>query len=300
MGWGEAKVSSLSHAMQRGSLVFDVAALRPTTGGGAAVFRAREHIERFLRSAAIIGLEVAWDAQALLDATLETAEGSGLSSALIRWSAFVSSVEADVLPGNGARASVTIAVVTRDDGLPPGESTPPRPAATRLEISREIRKAGPEVLPPQAKVAAAYLGPMLAKRRAVARGHDEVVLLDRDGRVAEAPTSNVFAVIKGVLVTPPADHVLAGITRASVLELARAEGMVANEVHLTPEDLTGADEAFLAATSLPIQPISTIDGHPLRDAVPGPVTARIRALFLACERGQDARFGHWLSHVARR
>jgi branched-chain amino acid aminotransferase len=300
VGWGEARTSALSHAMQRGSLVFDVAALRPTMGGGAAVFRAREHIERFLRSAATIGLDVAWDADTLLAATLETAGASRLSSALVRWSAFVSTIEADVLPGAGARTSTAIAVVTRDDGLPPGETAPPRRAATRVEISRETRKAGPEVLPPQAKVAAAYLGPMLAKRRAIARGHDEVVLLDRDGNVAEAPTSNVFAVKNGMLMTPPTDHALAGITRASVLELARAEGMPASEAPLTPEDLTTADEAFLAGTSLPVQPISTVDGRPLRDAVPGPVTARVLALLLACERGQDARFGHWLSHVVRR
>jgi len=153
------------------------------------------------------------------------------------------------------------------------------------------------VLSPQVKVAAAYLGPMLAKRRALARGYDEVVLLDGDGRVAEAPTANVFCVKGGELVTPPTDRVLAGITRASVLEIAGAEGIAAREAHLSPDDLAGADEAFLAGTSLPVQAIDSVDGRPLRAGAPGPMTARLKGLLVACERGEDPRFAQWLVHV---
>jgi branched-chain amino acid aminotransferase len=153
------------------------------------------------------------------------------------------------------------------------------------------------VLPPQAKVAAAYLGPMLAKRRALAEGHDEVVLLDREGLVAEAPTANVFAVRGGELVTPTTERVLAGITRASVLDLARAEGIPAREAALSPEELASADEAFLAGTSLPVQPVVAVDGRPMRAGAPGPLTARIKALLVACERGHDGRFAHWLERV---
>jgi branched-chain amino acid aminotransferase len=138
---------------------------------------------------------------------------------------------------------------------------------------------------------------MLAKRRALAAGADEVVLLDREGRVAEAPTANVFAVKDGVLVTPPLDRVLAGITRDSILALAHAEGIPAREAHLSPQELATADEAFLAATSLPVQGIATVDGRALRDGAPGPVTRRVKEALLACERGEDPRFAAWVVPV---
>jgi branched-chain amino acid aminotransferase len=167
----------------------------------------------------------------------------------------------------------------------------------RLSVPREARKAGPDVFPPQAKVAAAYLSPMLAKRRALAGGFDEIVLLDEQGRLTEAPTANVFAVKDGVLTTPPLERVLAGITRDSVLALARAEGIATREAHLSVDDLTSADEAFLTATSLPVQAIASVDGRALRAGAPGPVTVRIKEAVTACERGADARFARWVLEV---
>jgi len=181
--------------------------------------------------------------------------------------------------------------------IAPAAGAPSKPATVRVAVPRDARKAGPEVFPPQAKVAASYLGPMLAKRRALAEGFDEVVLLDAQGRVAEAPTANVFVVRGGALVTPPTERVLAGITRDSILALARADGIEVREEHLSAEDLAGADEAFLAATSLPVQAIASVDGRALRGGAPGPVTARVRAALVACERGEDARFERWLVRV---
>src|SRR5258708_24395975 len=223
----EARANILSHAMQRGSLVFDVGALREGANGTALLFRPREHIARLLRSATLIGLEIPYSAPTLLAATVETVRASGVTSALVRWSAFVATLEPDVVPRPPVRTSVVIAVIGPGDYGAPGEFTGRKPLVSHVSIPRDFRKAGPEVLPPQAKVAASYLGPMLAKRRALAQGFDDVILLDHEGRVAEAPTANVFAVREGALVTPPVEHVLAGVTRDAVLALARAEGMQA-------------------------------------------------------------------------
>jgi branched-chain amino acid aminotransferase len=282
--WDSARTSVLSHAIQRGSAVFDVGALRPGPGG-PLLFRPAEHVARFLRSAAIICLDLEWDAKALLAATLKVARTSGATSALVRWSAFVGNPEPDVVPQPHTHASVAIAVLLPEPG------TLPKPASVGVQIPRGVRKAGPEVFPPQAKVAASYLGPMLAKRDALAQGFDEVVLLDREGHLAEAPTANVFVVQQGVLRTPPLERVLAGITRDSVLAIARAEGIEIDETHLTGEDLADADEAFLTATSFPIQAIASVDGKRL--PAEAPVTARIKAALLACERGEDPRFAAW-------
>jgi branched-chain amino acid aminotransferase len=297
----EARFSVLSHAAQRGALVFDVGALRTGTDGGAYLFRPREHIERFLRSAALVGLEVPWEADALLRATVSTAAAAvaaGTADALIRWSAFVGSLEPDVVPRPGTQASVCIAVIAAQDYAGPGQPAPsPKPDVVRVSIPSETRKAGPEVFPPQAKVSASYLGPLLAKRRALAAGFDEVVLLDGEGRLAEAPTANVFVVRRGVLWTPTLDRVLTGITRNCVLTLAGALGIEAREGSLRPEELADADEAFLTASSLPVQAIASFDGRPLREGAPGPVTRRIKEALLACERAGDPAFAHWVVRV---
>ncbi len=298
--WEQAQAGLLCHGMQRGALVFDVGRLREAPNGARFLFRPREHLARFVRSAALIGLTIPWDETSLLEATVRVARGAPRSrgqgsgaSALVRWSAFVPSVEGDVVPRSPARASVAIAVIAPEDCVPPGEPAVPKPAAVRVQVPRDLRKAGPEVFPPQAKVSASYLGPMLAKRRALSEGFDEVVLLDGEGRVAEAPTANVFVAKGGALTTPPTERVLSGITRDSVLALARAEGIRVEESHLSPDNLEEADEAFLTATSLPVQPIASFGRHALGAAVPGPLTARFRDLLLACEVGQDARFANW-------
>jgi branched-chain amino acid aminotransferase len=288
--------------MQRGALVFDVGRLREGARGVPVLFRPETHIARFMRSAALIGLSIPYDSTALLEATLQVVRRAERTAAsLVRWSAFVPSVEADVVPHGSARASVVIAVITPEDSAPPvaGKQSPAvRPASLRVKVPRDARKAGPEVFPPQAKVSASYLGPMLAKRRAIAEGFDEVVLLDSEGRVAEAPTANVFIARGGTLLTPPLDRVLAGITRDSVIALARAEGIPVEEAHLLPEQLEEADEAFLTATSMPVVPVSAFgERAPGGGAVPGPLTARVRDLVLACERGQDPRFASWAFEV---
>ena len=304
-------MSPLCHGMQRGALVFDVGRMREGPNGTWLLFRPREHLARFVRSAELIGLTVPWDPGTLLEATVRVARGAppGIerapssgdqperTSALVRWSAFVPSLEADVVPRSAARGSVAIAVIAPEDSVPPGEAPARKPAALRVQVPRDLRKAGPEVFPPQAKVSASYLGPMLAKRRALAEGFDEVVLLDGEGRVAEAPTANVFVAKGGALTTPPTERVLSGITRDSVLALARAEGIRVDESHLFTEDLEHADEAFLTATSMPVQPIAAFGHRALGTPVPGPLTARIRELLLACEQGEDPRFANWTVEV---
>ncbi len=295
--WREAQTSILAHAMQRGALVFDVGAIRPARGGRPLLFRPRDHIARFLRSASLVGLPVAWDEDALLRATIETVHASGLASGLVRWSAFVPTLEPDVVPRGESPACVAIAAVGPAGTVAAGPAPPRRPAGVRVMIPGDMRKAGPEVFPPQAKVAASYLGPMLAKRRALATGFDEVVLLDGEGHVAEAPTANVFLVRQGALVTPPLERVLAGITRDSVLAIAEAERLAAREEAFTAEDLRNADEAFLVATSLPVQAVASVDGRLLRGGAPGPLTLRIRDAIAACERGEDSRFAGWVEAV---
>lgn len=292
----DATVSVLSHAMQRGSLVFDVGSFH-ATARGTKLFRAREHVERFVRSAKIIGLALPFDADRIERAAHEAIVAAELDEGLLRWSAFFPNMEGDLVPRD-ATASVAVAAYAPSDTLPVGAAPKPKIERYKVAIFDDARKAGPEVFPPEAKVAAAYLGPMLARRRAIAAGADEVVLLDREGNVAEAPTANVFAVIGGAIVTPPLGRILDGITRDSAIAIARAEGLTVREEPLRPEALAAADEAFLAASSMPIAPIASINGVGMR-ATDAPITERLRARFVAVQADDDARFAHWMTPLAR-
>lgn len=282
-----ATIPLMGHAPQRGSLVFDVGSFHATTGG-IALFRAREHAARFVRSARIVGLALPFDEDALVRAAVDVVAACGKSEGLVRWSVYFAATEPDLLPRD-TTSHVAVAAQLLED--------PPRLTPMRVRVFDDARKAAPDALSPEAKVAAAYLGPMLARRRAVAAGADDVVLLDHEGNIAEAPIANVFAVSKGVLTTPPLGHILPGITRDAVLALALAEELTVREATLTRADFSAADEAFLTGTSIPIAPIGVIDGRSLAGA-PGPVTARLAARLAAAQHGEDPAFAAWLTTVA--
>jgi branched-chain amino acid aminotransferase len=274
------------HAVQRGSLVFDVASFNPTARG-PALFRARDHVARFLRSIGIIGLEVRFDAETLLSAAMQVVRQSGLPFGLVRWSAFLEAREPDLVPGS-MKAHVAVAAQALQD--------PEQGAPIRIAVFDDARKAAPDVLSPETKAGAAYLGPMLARKRAIASGANDVVLLDCDGDIAEAPIANAFAVVDGAVWTPPLGRILPGITRASVLAIARAEGIPVREERLPRDTFLSADEAFLSGTSMPITPIVSVNGRPLRGA-PGPITARLIERLRAARRGEDPSRAEWLTYL---
>lgn len=281
-----AGVPLMGHAAQRGSLVFDVGSFRMTPRG-PALFRARDHVARFLRSAGIVGLELPFDAETLVRAAVRAVAESGSVEGLVRWSAFLTAREPDLVPRDHA-AHVAVAAQTLQD--------PPRHTPIRVAVFEDARKAAPEVLPPNTKAAGAYLGPMIARKRAIAAGADDVVLLDKDGDIAEAPIANAFAVIGGTLWTPPLGRILPGITRDSVLAIAHAESIPVREERLSLEAFTSADEAFLTATSLPIAPIASVNGRAL-GAAPGPITSRLMEQLARARSGADPAHEEWLTYV---
>jgi branched-chain amino acid aminotransferase len=274
------------HAPQRGSLVFDVGSFHAAREG-VALFRAREHVARFLRSARIVGLPVAFDEDTLVRAASAVVAECGRSEGLVRWSVYFDAAEPDLLPRSTSTHVAVAAQVLED---------PPRTAPMRIATFEDARKAAPDALSPEAKVAAAYVGPMIARRRAIAAGADDVVLLDREGNLAEAPIANVFCVFAGVLTTPPLGYVLPGITRDTILALAHSEGIPVQEKAIPRAAFSGAEEAFLTATSFAIAPIGTVDGSALPNA-PGPITARLASRLAASQRGEDPTFSTWVACV---
>jgi branched-chain amino acid aminotransferase len=293
--WAEATVHVLSHSHQRGSLVFDYMGVYETPRG-PAVFRLDDHVRRFLVSVDLVGLPLRLDFAAIRAAVLEAVRANPGAKA-VKVSAYLASVEVDVVPVD---EHVTLAVAAYDpvaDVLRPKGVAARGFAPLRIWIEKERRNRRPDILSPQAKVAANYASPMYAKWSAKRRGYDEVLLVDEQGFVAEGPTSNVFLVDRdGVLRTPPEETVLLGVTRRSILEIAQAEGRKVVEEKFRPEALFEAAEAFITGTTAGAWAIASVDDHAL-PAAPGPVTRALGERFKRITSGADPDFERWLAYV---
>jgi branched-chain amino acid aminotransferase len=297
VAWEDATVHVLSHSLQRGSLIFDYMSVHETARG-PAIFRLHEHVQRLLVSAELVGLPLIQELEEIESAIVETVRRNPGARA-VKVSAFLPSIEVDVVP---ADSHVALAIAAYDPGKDiqahkPG-GVPLRRESARLWIEKSVKNRRPDIMPPQAKVAANYTSPMLAKWKARAEGYDEILLIDEDDCVAEGPTTNVFLVdAAGTLVTPSEDNVLLGVTRRTILDLASAEGIPMRERKVTPEDLLDAREVFLTGTTAGVWPVESIDGKPVGEEVPGPVAVQLRTRFLSASAGEDPRFEHWLTFV---
>jgi branched-chain amino acid aminotransferase len=286
----------LSHSLQRGSLIFDYMSVYETSKG-PAVFRLPEHVERFLHSAELVGLPLTLAAPEIEAAILTTVRANPGAKA-VKVSAYLPSVEVDVVPLD-PYVSVAIAAYDPQADINADKPSPPhRPRFLKIWIEKTVKNRRDDIVPPQAKVSANYTSPMQAKWLARRAGYDEILLVDEDGSVAEGPTTNVFMVdANGVLATPLEAKVLLGVTRRTILELARHEGLVVEERRIRPEELAAAAEVFLTGTTAGVWPVESIDGEKVGQGVPGPVSELLAKRFRAVTRGDDPDFGHWLTYV---
>jgi branched-chain amino acid aminotransferase len=157
------------------------------------------------------------------------------------------------------------------------------------------RKLSGDMVPVEAKTAANYLNGMMVREDAKSRGFDQGITLDADGAVAEGSTESVFMVKDGVLRTPPLGRILRSITRLTIIEAARADGLVVDDGPVAPEEMLAADEIFTACTPLKVLPVHRFEDRDL--TAPGPVTSRLDALLADICRGRDERFKDWLFPV---
>jgi branched-chain amino acid aminotransferase len=294
--WADATVHVLSHSLQRGSLVFDYMSVHAAQRG-PAVFRLGEHLERLRISAELVGLDLRASTDELAAAVCETVRANPGAKA-VKISAYLPSIEVDVVPLD---PRVSVAIAAYDPGrdvVAHKDVKPELRLEWRVWLEKQRRNRRADIVEPQAKVAANYVSPMLAKARAKAAGYDEVLLLDADGRVAEGPTTNVFLVdVDGSLVTPPPANVLHGVTRRSVMELAKHDGRPVREEAFAPEALFEAAEVFFTGTTANVIPVVSIDDRAVADGAAGPVTRALRDRFHVVTHGQDPDFQHWLSYV---
>jgi branched-chain amino acid aminotransferase len=298
--WAQATVHVLSQSLQRGSLVFDYMAVRETPRG-PAIFRLDRHVQRMLRSCELMGLPIALDGAELSSAIVQAVRANPGGSS-VKASAYFASLEVDVVPVD-TRVSVAIAVydpqTDLEDRLPQARPRAPR-RPLRLWLEKEAHQRRDDIVSPQAKVSANYASSMTAKARAQQLGFDEILLVDENDHVAEGPTTNVFVVDQdGVLLTPPETRVLRGVTRESIIELARSGGIEVREKTIDPEELMSASEVFLTGTTAGVLAVESVDGERIGTSCPGLLSQRLGEMLSQAESGHDSRFDHWLTYVGQ-
>jgi branched-chain amino acid aminotransferase len=289
--WGEARVHILTHALHYGYGVFE--GIRAyATARGSAVFRLREHLERLHRSAHMLLMEIPYSVDELQEATKTVIRENGEHACYIRPVAFTGYGEMGLSP---LSSSINVSIATWPWGAYLGEEGIAK--GVRAKIS-SWRRHDPNVIPPAAKVTGGYVNSALAKAEAIKAGYDEAILLSPQGYVSECTGENLFAVIDGILITPPlAAGALAGITRRTVLALAADAGIEVREANLLRSDLYIANEVFLSGTAAEVVPIASVDDRPVGNGNPGPVTREMQRRYYAAVRGEDPAHEDWLDYV---
>ncbi|NLG08333.1 MAG: branched-chain amino acid transaminase [Deinococcales bacterium] len=286
----EATVSVLTHALHYGTSVFEgIRAYR--TERGPAVFRLREHAERLVQSAKIVLMRPPVTAQQVEQAVVETLRANRLQEGYVRPLLWYGAQSLGIDP---TRNEVRFMVAALPWGSYLGEDVVRQGA--KLMTSSWRRSPG-DVLPTKSKAGGNYVNSVLANQEARDNGFDEALLLDKAGYVAEGSGENVFFVKDGVL-HPIAHSVnLRGITRDSVVQIAKQMGLEVVPTMATRDELYIADEVFLVGTAAEVTPVASIDRRPIGEGRAGEVSLAIRQRYLDVVRGRVPGFEHWLTYV---
>jgi branched-chain amino acid aminotransferase len=281
-------VPILSHGFSRASAIFDVLGVHvgPT---GPAAFRMDEHIKRLMRSAELLGMEMAYSAEEIVEAVKTTVNVNQLGRGIVKMLAYW-----------GEEAVIKLVLDSKLDlaifTIPEGEELAldkPKPLSACLSKWRKIH---PETVPVGAKACSNYLNGYLARRDANQRGFDIGIMLSTDGFLAEGSIESIFMVKDGVLKTPPLGRVLASITRMSILQAVPTIGIPVEEGPLTAEELLSADEVFTAHTGIKVEAITRLENRDLPEA--GPVTKQVMQLMDNIIQFKDDRFQDWLQSLS--
>lgn len=287
VNWDEAQVHVLAHGLHYGTGVFEGMRCY-ATADGPAVFRLDAHMERFFKSAALYELPIPYSQEALIDATLELIRANKLEAAYLRPIAFF---DAETLSVWTKDCPVTVAIA----GFPTGTYLADAAKGVRVTVS-SIRKFDNEAIPAWGKACGQYINSVRAVQEAQRRGFDEALLLNSRGEVAEGSGENLFLVRNGEIVTNDRDaSILMGVTRASILEIARDLGIPTRVSAIAVEDVYHADELFFTGTAVEVTAIREVDGHVISAGKPGPVTRRIQDTFNAAVRGERPEYRRWLA-----
>jgi len=287
--WDDAKIHVLTHTLHYGMGVFEGVRAYETPKG-PAVFRLTEHMERLHNSAKILGMDMPYSVDVLVQATKDVVKASGLPSAYIRPIAYYGYGEMGL---NTLPCSVDVAIACWPWGAYFGEDALTKGISTKIS---SWTRHDHNTMPPAAKTTGNYVNSSLAKVEALKGGYDEAIMLNPQGFVSECTGENIFVARDGVFVTPPiAAGALEGITQDSVMTIGRDLGYEFRVDYLTRSDLYVSEEIFLCGTAAEVSAVNAVDDRPI--PCPGPMTSAIAAEYGRVVRGHVPRYEDWLEYV---
>lgn len=287
--WDDARVHVLTHSLHYGIGAFEgIRAYKHKDG--THIFRLREHIDRLFDSCKMALLQPKFTRDQIMQACVDMMRVNGLAEGYLRPVVFLGEGAMGVYaPDNPVRATVIAwkwGTYLGDDALRTG---------IRCKISSFARHHV-NVSLPKGKITGQYTNSVLAKREAKFSGYDEAIMLDANGYVSEGSGENIFLVRRGQLLTPDlASSILEGITRETVIALAKEERIPLVEGRITRDQLWLADEVFFTGTAAEITPICEIDNRSIGEGVPGPITRRLQKRFFDIVHGTESSHPEWFT-----
>jgi branched-chain amino acid aminotransferase len=288
--WREAKTHVLTHTLHYGLGVFEgVRAYETKTG--TAIFRLEDHTTRLFNSAHIVGMKMPYDKETVNKAHKTAVRENNLKSAYIRPMAFYGSeamgISATTLTTHLIVAAWSWGAYMGQEALEKG-ITVKTSSFSRHHINSTMCKA---------KANGNYLNSILAHQEATSDGYDEALLLDTQGFVAEGSGENIFIIKNGKLLTPSLTSALEGITRDSVMTIAKDLGVDIIERNITRDEIYTADEAFFTGTAAEVTPIRQLDKRDIGSGVRGEITGEIQSIYFDVVKGKNDKYKHWLSYI---
>ncbi|HEY6232293.1 MAG TPA: branched-chain amino acid transaminase [Pyrinomonadaceae bacterium] len=295
IAWNDARVHVMSHVLHYGSSIFEGIRCYATKQG-PAIFRLKEHMQRFLNSAKIYRMDHRWNLDQLIDASVELVERSGLDQCYIRPILFRSLDEARPAFGvNPFPNPLACYIGAWDWGKYLGDEAIEKGVDVCVSTWNRLT---PNSMPAMAKSGANYMNSQLIKMEALLNGFAEGIALDDRGYVSEGSGENIFTVTNGTVLTPPlSSSILAGITRDSVIQICHELGITVKERSIQRAALYVADELFFSGTAAEITPIRSVDRITVGAGGRGPITEKIQKAFFQITKGERPAPGDWLTYV---
>jgi branched-chain amino acid aminotransferase len=287
----DAKVHVLTHALHYSTAIFEGIRCY-NTPKGSMIFRLPEHVDRLFKSAKMYSMKLPYSKNEISKAIIETVKASKLKECYIRPIAYYGYGVLGLTPTPN---KIDLAIACWEWKL--GESSAGKIRGARCKVSSWLR-IDSRSQPMQAKAASNYANAALARVEALKDGYDEAIMLNYNGKVSEGSAENIFLVNNDEIFTPPLSAgILNGITRDSVIKIAKADEISITEANIDREDVYVADEVFMTGTAAEVKSVTEVDNIPIGDGKPGKITRKLQDVFLNVAMGKDERFSKWLTPI---
>jgi len=288
--WDQANVHILTHTLHYGLGMFEGIRCYKTDKG-SAIFRLDEHVDRLFASSHIFNIEIPYTKKEIRDAIIQTVKVNKLKECYIRPLVYIGYGAMGLYPkGNPIRVAIAAwpwGAYLGDEGIEKG---------IRIQVSSFTRHHVNSSMT-RAKVCGYYVNSQIAKKEAIACGFDEALLLDAEGYISEGSGENVFIVRNGRIKTTPLTTILEGITRDSIITIAKDNKMPVLEERFTRDEIYIADEAFFTGTAAEVTPIREIDNRKIGAGSRGRITKKLQSIFFDIVKGKNKKYDSWLTRI---